>query len=100
MAKKSIIARERKKIAAVKRASSRRLRINDQIKQAQTPEDMMAARTKLNKLKRNTSRSRVQRRCQQCGRSRGVYRLFGLCRICLRNAAMRGEIPGLAKASW
>jgi small subunit ribosomal protein S14 len=45
-------------------------------------------------------KSRVVRRCQLCGRSRAVYRKFGICRICLRNKALRGEIPGMRKASW
>ena len=45
-------------------------------------------------------KSRVVRRCSLCGRSRAVYRKFGICRICLRNAAHRGEIPGMRKASW
>ncbi len=43
---------------------------------------------------------RVYRRCRRCGRSRAFYRDFGLCRICLRELALRGEIPGLVKASW
>lgn len=44
--------------------------------------------------------TRRQGRCRICGRSRAVYRKFGICRICLRNLALRGEIPGLRKASW
>jgi small subunit ribosomal protein S14 len=43
---------------------------------------------------------RAYTRCQRCGRSRAVYRRFGLCRICLRNMAHAGEIPGVVKASW
>jgi small subunit ribosomal protein S14 len=43
---------------------------------------------------------RAYRRCSMCGRSRAVYQKFGICRICLRNAAHRGEIPGMRKASW
>ena len=43
---------------------------------------------------------RAYRRCTMCGRSRAVYRKFGICRICLRNLAHRGEIPGMRKASW
>ncbi|MBI4343239.1 MAG: type Z 30S ribosomal protein S14 [Candidatus Omnitrophica bacterium] len=45
-------------------------------------------------------RSRVVRRCQRCGRRRGLFRRFGLCRMCFREMAWRGEIPGLVKASW
>lgn len=44
--------------------------------------------------------TRIQRRCWKCGRIHGVYRQFGMCRLCLREAAHRGEIPGLKKASW
>lgn len=43
---------------------------------------------------------RVRNRCKVCGRPRGYYRRFGLCRICLREMALRGEIPGLTKSSW
>ncbi|MBK5211450.1 MAG: type Z 30S ribosomal protein S14 [Coriobacteriia bacterium] len=44
--------------------------------------------------------SRRQTRCTRCGRPRSVYRQFGLCRICLRELASRGELPGVRKASW
>ena len=44
--------------------------------------------------------TRAYKRCQLCGRSRAVYRKFGICRICLRERALRGEIPGMRKASW
>ena len=55
---------------------------------------------KLQKRRRNESPIRVRRRCRDCGRSRGTLRRFGLCRIHLREAAMRGDVPGLRKASW
>ena len=55
---------------------------------------------KLQKRKRDESPARVRNRCRSCGRPHGVLRKFGLCRICLRNAAMRGDVPGLRKASW
>jgi small subunit ribosomal protein S14 len=45
-------------------------------------------------------RTRGYHRCQRCGRSRAVYRMFGLCRICLRELAHQGVIPGMTKASW
>ncbi len=45
-------------------------------------------------------KSRVVRRCSLCGRPRAVYRKFGICRICLRNRALLGEIPGMRKSSW
>ena len=62
--------------------------------------DNAEAILKLNKKKRDGSKSRVRRRCQNCGRPRGVFRKFGLCRMCIRKYAMQGIIPGLKKSSW
>ena len=58
------------------------------------------AQVKLQKLPRNASPSRGRNRCRQTGRPHGVYSKFGLCRMKLREAAMRGDVPGLVKASW
>jgi len=55
---------------------------------------------KLQKRSRNESPIRLRNRCRQCGRGKGTLRKFGLCRIHLREAAMRGDVPGLRKASW
>jgi len=54
----------------------------------------------LQKVPRNAHATRGQRRCMVCGRPRGVYKKFGLCRLCLRKFAMMGYIPGLVKSSW
>lgn len=54
----------------------------------------------LHKLPVNSSPSRLNRRCELCGRPKAVYRKFGLCRICLREAVMRGDVPGCVKSSW
>lgn len=62
--------------------------------------DNAEAITALNKKKRDGSKIRVRRRCQNCGRPRGVYRKFGLCRMCIRKYVMQGFIPGLKKSSW
>ena len=62
--------------------------------------DNAEAILKLNKKKRDGSKTRVRRRCQSCGRPRGVYRKFGLCRMCIRKHVMQGFIPGLRKSSW
>jgi small subunit ribosomal protein S14 len=62
--------------------------------------DRMDARLKLQSLPRNASESRLRNRCQLTGRPRGVFRKFGLCRNKIREFAMRGEIPGVVKASW
>ena len=63
-------------------------------------EDKMDAVTKLQKLPRDSSPSRQRNRCELSGRSRGVYRKFGLGRNMLRKATMNGDVPGLRKASW
>jgi small subunit ribosomal protein S14 len=84
-----------KKFAA-KRAELMAL-INDQ---KLSPEDRYEARLKLQKLPRNASPVRLRNRCAITGRPRGVYRKFGLGRTKLRETAMRGEIPGVIKASW
>ena len=63
-------------------------------------EERFEARLKLSKLPRNSSKSRIRNRCSLTGRPRAVYRKFGLCRICFREMALKGEIPGVTKASW
>ena len=63
-------------------------------------EDRMAARLKVQQLPRNANPTRVRNRCSLTGRSRGVYRKFALGRHKLREATMRGDVPGLRKASW
>jgi small subunit ribosomal protein S14 len=99
MAKKSAVHRNKKRISMVKAAQTMRATLKKLIRG--TDEDQaMEAIEKLGKRKRDESASRVRRRCGQCGRPHGTYRRFGLCRICLRETAMRGEVPGLRKASW
>lgn len=63
-------------------------------------EEKVAAVNKLNKMPRDTNIIRIKRRCRCCGRPRAVYRKFQLCRICLRNLMVRGDITGLVKSSW
>lgn len=101
MAKKSMIARELKRARTVakyahKRAELKAIIINPN----STPEQVDEAVLKLQKQPRNASPARQQRRCTISGRPHGVYRKFGLCRNKLREAAMRGDVPGLVKASW
>jgi len=88
--------RETVKKFAGKRAELMAL-INDQ---TLSPEERYEARLKLQKLPRNASPVRLRNRCAITGRPRGVYRKFGLGRTKLRETAMRGEIPGVIKASW
>ena len=101
MAKKSMIAREKKRISLVKKYAVKRSEIKAIIKNPNSSdEDRYAAADKLQSLPRDSSPSRVRRRCQVTGRPHGVYRKFGLGRNKLREAAMQGYIPGLVKASW
>ena len=101
MAKLCMIVREDKRHRLVRNARERRQKLRDTIKNTETSfEEKMAAVVKLNKSPRNESKIRIRSRCQVCGRPRAVYKKFGLCRIHLREAAMRGDIPGLVKASW
>ena len=100
MAKKSMVARKNKRVRLQSRYLKRRLALKESIKKADSIEDAIQLSEKLQKLPVNSSRSRLVRRCGQCGRPKGVYRKFNLCRICLRNNLMRGNVPGGKKASW
>ena len=101
MAKKSMKAREVKRMKAVARFAAKRAELKEAIRNPKASyEERAAAVAQLSKLPRDASPSRVQRRCRVTGRPRAVYRKFGLCRNKLREAAMRGDIPGLVKASW
>lgn len=101
MAKKSMIAREVKRAKTVDKFAVKRAALKNIISNPESTEDeVWEAVIKLQKLPRNASPSRGQRRCQVTGRPHAVYRKFGLCRNKLREAAMRGDVPGLVKASW
>jgi small subunit ribosomal protein S14 len=101
MAKRNMINREHKRIALVAKYAKRRAALKATINSVTaTPEDKFGAVEALQKLPRDSSKSRVRNRCKITGRSRGVYKKFGLSRHKLREAAMRGEVPGLTKASW
>ncbi|MDH5408216.1 MAG: 30S ribosomal protein S14 [Gammaproteobacteria bacterium] len=101
MAKVSMIEREKKRIKTVKKYAAKRDALKATIKNANISfEERMEAQKKLQKLPRNASPARVQRRCRITGRPHAVYRKFGLCRNKLREATMRGDVPGLHKASW
>jgi small subunit ribosomal protein S14 len=101
MAKKSMIAREKKRIKIAAKYAVRRDQLKLIIGSAGSSEDeVWKAQQKLQSLPRDSSPCRQQRRCRLTGRPHGVYRKFGLCRHKLREAAMRGDVPGLVKASW
>ena len=101
MAKRNMKNREAKRIKLVAQYAKKRAALKETIRDPNsTPEDRFAAVESLQKLPRDSSKSRIRNRCQITGRSRGVYKKFGLSRHKLREAAMRGEVPGLTKASW
>lgn len=101
MAKKSMKAREVKRIKLVAKYAVKRAELKEAIRNPKSSmEERAAAVAQLQGLPRDSSQSRVQRRCRITGRPRAVYRKFGLCRNKVREAAMRGDIPGLVKASW
>jgi small subunit ribosomal protein S14 len=101
MAKTSMVERERRRAKIVKRYATQRAQLKELIRKPRTsPEERAAAQAKLQSMPRDASPSRQRNRCAITGRSRGVYRKFGLSRVKIREVAFRGEIPGLTKASW
>ncbi len=101
MAKQSMIEREKKRTKTVAKYAVKRAAIKAIIANPETPdEERWDAQIALQKQPRDASESRRRRRCQVTGRPHGVYRKFGLCRNKLREAAMKGYVPGLVKASW
>ena len=101
MAKLSLINREQKRRQTVKKFADRRAALFAIISDARATDDArFEARAKLQKLPRNASPVRLRNRCALTGRPRGTFRKFGLARNKLREIAMRGEIPGVIKASW
>lgn len=101
MAKTSVVNRELKRRKIVAKFAAKRAALFATINNQQTSdEDRDAARAKLQALPRDASPTRLRNRCALTGRPRGVYRKFGLGRNKLREIAMRGDIPGLTKASW
>jgi len=101
MAKTAVINRNEKRRKTVKKFEVKRTALLAIINDFKQPEDeRMAARMQLQQLPRNASPVRVRNRCILTGRPRGVYSKFGLGRNKLREIAMRGEIPGMTKASW
>jgi small subunit ribosomal protein S14 len=96
-----MVNRDIKRKKLVKKFASKRAELKATIASTTASyEDKMDAVTKLQKLPRDSSASRVRNRCELTGRSRGVYAKFGLGRNKLREATMRGDVPGLRKASW
>jgi small subunit ribosomal protein S14 len=101
MAKLAVINRQAKRVAAVKKYAERRKQLLAIIRDPKaTDEARDEARAKLQALPRDASPVRLRNRCAITGRPRGTFRKFGLSRNKIREIAMRGEIPGMIKASW
>ena len=101
MAKKSMIAREDKRKKLVKKFDVKRKSLKEIIRApGASYEEKEAANLQLQKLPRDSSLTRVRNRCNLTGRPHGYYRKFGLSRNKLREATMRGDVPGVVKASW
>ena len=101
MAKLSMINRDVKRVRVAAKFASKRAALKAIIDDSsKTDEERYEARLKLQQLPRDASPTRQRNRCAITGRSRGVFRKFGLGRMKLRELAMKGEIPGMTKASW
>ena len=101
MARTSVIEREKKRAKIVAKYAAKREQLKAIIADRSASDDeRWQAQLQLQQLPRNASPVRLRRRCGETGRPRGVYRKFGLGRNKLREAAMRGDVPGLVKASW
>ena len=101
MSKLALINRQYKREKLVAKFAKKRDTLESIISnQKMSDEDRFAARLKLQALPRNSNKTRLRNRCALTGRPRGFYRKFGLGRNKLREYAMRGEIPGIVKASW
>ncbi|HEY3299450.1 MAG TPA: 30S ribosomal protein S14 [Methylophilaceae bacterium] len=101
MAKTCMIEREQKRRETVEKFAAKRSELTAIATDLNaSPEDRRAARLKLQSLPRNSSPVRLRNRCALTGRPRGVFSKFGIARSKLRELMMRGEVPGVTKASW
>jgi small subunit ribosomal protein S14 len=101
MAKKSQIHRDLKRIKLIKKYAARRAELRAKLNDADVSiEEKLAVQEAFAKLPRNSCPTRLNRRCQISGRSKGYYRKFGISRIALRELALRGQLPGMRKSSW
>ncbi|MFA5250117.1 MAG: 30S ribosomal protein S14 [Parachlamydiales bacterium] len=101
MAKKSSVERQKKRERLVKKYWAKRAALKALILDMQKPdEERLAAVYRLNAMKKNSSPIRLRNRCSMTGRSRGFLRKFKMSRICFRELASQGMIPGVTKASW
>ena len=101
MAKQSSIQKNLNRKKIVKKFNNRRQNLKKKIMQKNLPkEERFKIQSKLNDLPRDSSKIRIRNRCELTGRTRGVYRKFGLSRIKIRELSMNGALPGVVKSSW
>jgi small subunit ribosomal protein S14 len=101
MARKALIEKENRRRKMVKNSHQKRANLKKIIKSLDSTEEVqIKAMDALNKMKRDTASVRLRNRCKLTGRSRGYMRKFGLSRVCFRELALEGYIPGITKSSW
>jgi small subunit ribosomal protein S14 len=100
MAKKSMIARDRKRAKLVVRYAAKRASLKEEFDKATSQQERLEIHRKIQQLPRSSSPTRVRNRCWATGRPRGYFRDFGLCRNVLRKMAHEGLLPGVVKSSW
>jgi small subunit ribosomal protein S14 len=101
MAKNSQVLRDKKRDKLIAKYAARRETLRNQLKDPNLDiDEKLVISAQLTKLPTNSCPTRKTRRCMLTGRSKAVYRKFGLCRVALRDLALRGEIPGVTKSSW
>ena len=100
MAKKSMIEREKKRIKLHAKYQLKRTKLLKEYKAAKTFSSKLEVHTKLQKLPRNSAKTRIRNRCWKTGRPRGFYRDFGLSRHVVREMAHQCLLPGVTKSSW
>ena len=101
MAKLSMIERDKRREKLEKKFRAKRQELKKLAREAYTKGEIpWDVQRQLQKIPRSANPTRIRRRCKVCGRSRSVYKKFGLCRLCLRKYAMLGYVPGLKKSSW
>jgi small subunit ribosomal protein S14 len=101
MARKALVEKEKRRVKMVKNAAVKRAQLKKVIKSFETSdEDRLNAVDTLNKMKKSSSKVRLHNRCQLTGRPRGYMRKFGVSRLCFRELALEGLIPGITKSSW
>lgn len=100
MAKKGMIAREKKRQELVEKYAAKRAELKAQFASAETQQEKMEIHQQLQQLPRNSAPTRLHNRCWLTGRPRGYYRDFGLSRHVIREMAHQGLLPGVVKSSW